>query len=300
MRRENGNAESRTSARFLSDLVIAAQAAGLPPNKAKIAEAFAPFAEYFCSQPVEIRTTTLEPQRREVSFRFVDETAHGEVWSLARSWFELMGPEAAWMSAVHATFGLRAEGIDADVRTGFRKVWAFLSAGHPLERFIALKGAPPALQSVRDVLARYDLAHMSIVGTDHFNSTCNLYPMLAPGWANREVVRELAKALDFEPLADDWLAYVERSVAANFTFSWASGRMERMSFYRPAMSLEELPDDPVLQRFATQCPVLTPHRAFIPSIAYSRQGHYRKLELDYDGNIVGVLVRCAQVPRVAT
>ena len=70
-----------------------------------------------------------------------------------------------------------------------------------------------------------------------------------------------------------------------------------MSFYRPAPSSAELPDDPVLQRFARECPVIAPARVFIPSIAYAHGGNYRKLEADYDGNILGVLIRCAQVPR---
>ena len=65
------------------------------------------------------------------------------------------------------------------------------------------------------------------------------------------------------------------------------------------MSVEELPDAPILRRFAAECPCIAPQRAFIPSIAYARKGHYRKLEIDYDGNIVGVLVRCAQVPTAA-
>lgn len=288
----------RSAGAFLADLERAAEVVGIKPDRQRLAFAVAPFADRYVSQPVELRTTTQDPARRECSFRFVDESARGDVWQLARSWFELGGKPAGFMDAVHKAFELRAEGIDSDVRTGFRKSWAFLSAGHPIERFTSLQDAPPALAQVREVLARFGLTHMSIVGTDHYNNTCNLYPMLSPGWASAERVGELAQALGFEPLAPGWLEHFSDSIAGNFTFSWSSGVVERMCFYRPAPSPALLPDDALLQRFAKECPCIAPQRAFIPSVTYSRTGHYRKLEVDYDGNIVGVLIRCAQVPLV--
>lgn len=287
---------ARTPAGFLQDLRRAAEAAGIVPDRRAMADAVAPFADLFCTQPVELRTTSVPGERREVSFRFVDETAHGRVWEIARSWFELSGAPRDFMDAVHKTFKVRAEGIDADVQTGFRKDWAFLAAGHPLERFAALDGAPPALKRVRDVLAHHGLHSISIVGTDHHNKTCNLYPMLAPGWANRDVIREVARALDFAPMDESWLEHIERSVAGNFTFSWSGDSAQRMCFYRPAMTLEDVPNDPVLRRFAAECPIVAAQRVFIPSVTWARTGHYRKLEVDYDGNIVGVLVRATQVP----
>lgn len=289
---------NRSAGAFLADLQRAAEVAGIAPDRQRLAFAVAPFADRYCAQPVELRTTTQDTARREVSFRFVDESAHGEVWELARSWFELAGPHTGFMNAVHDAFEVRAEGIDADVRTGFRKSWAFLSAGHPIERFDRLDSAPPGLARAREVLGRYGLTHMSIVGSDHYNGTCNLYPMLPPGWASPEVVCELARDLGFQPLPSSWLDRFRESIAGNFTFSWASGEVERMCFYRPALSIDDLPDDPLLRRFASECPCIAARRAFIPSITYSRAGHYRKLEVDYDGNIVGVLIRCAQVPLV--
>lgn len=261
-----------------------------------MADAVAPFADRFCSKPVEIRTTTLADEQREVSFRFVDEEARGEVWKHARDWYGLTESPASFMQEVHAAFPLRAEGIDADVRSGFRKAWAFLTAGFRLERFAALTGAPPALRGVNELLTRFGLQHISIVGTDHHNGTCNLYPVLAPGWARAGLIEELAHALGFAPMDKSWLAGIEHSVAANFTFSWTSGTPLRLAFYRPAMTPDDVPDDRVLRKFAAECPVVAPERAYIPSIAYARSGHYRKLEVDYDGAIVGVLVRCAMVP----
>lgn len=287
---------SRSPAAFLADLQRAAEVVEITPDRQRLAFTVAPFADRYCAQPVELRTTTQDPARREVSFRFVDESAHGDVWELARSWFELAGPHTTFMNAVHDAFDVRAEGIDADVRTGFRKSWAFLAAGHPIERFGRLTDAPPALAQVRDVLGRYGLTHMSIVGSDHFNGTCNLYPMLPPGWASPELVRDLAQDLGFTPLPATWLERFSESIAGNFTFSWSTGQLERICFYRPALELADLPDDPLLRRFASECPCIAPRRAFIPSITYCRGGHYRKLEVDYDGNIVGVLMRCAQVP----
>lgn len=287
---------SRNPGAFLADLERAAEVAGIKADRQRLALAIAPFADRYCTQPVELRTTTQDSARREVSFRFVDESARGEVWSQVRSWFEPVGPHTNFMAAVHKAFDVRAEGIDADVRTGFRKSWAFLSAGHPIERFTRMDDAPPALAQIRETLARSGLTHMSIVGTDHFNGTCNLYPMLPPGSVSAEWVRELAQTLGFEPLPQSWLERFGDSIAGNITFSWSSGNVERMCFYRPALRVEELPDDPLLQRFARECPCIAPRRAYIPSITYARTGHYRKLEVDYDGNIVGVLVRCAQVP----
>ena len=286
----------RTHAAFLNDLRRAADAAGIVADRRSMADAVAPFADFFCTQPVELRTTSLASDEREVSFRFVDESARGKVWAIARSWFELAGQARDFMDTIHATFQVSGEGIDADVRTGFRKDWAFLSAGHPIERFASLQGAPPGLKRVRDVLVDHGLRHISIVGTDHYNTTCNFYPMLAPGWASREVVRDIARALGFAAVADGWLNHVERSVAANLTFSWSGEQPLRMCFYRPAMTLDEVPDDVILRRFASECPVIAPQRVFIPSVTYARRGHYRKVEVDYDGNIVGVLVRCTQVP----
>ena len=286
----------RTPANFLRDVGAAAKAAGVLADPKAIAFAFAPFADLFCSCPVELRTTSVSEAERDVSFRFVDERARGNVWSTARDWFGLTGAPRDFMDAVQRTFELAAEGIDADVRTGFRKAWAFLAAGHPAERFAQLASAPSALKAAGDILARHGLTHFSIVGTDHHNATCNLYPMLQPGWATPQSVQELAASLDLAPMDETWLQWIERSVAANVTFSWSTGQVERLSFYRPAMSLEEVPDDPALRRFATECPALPPQRVCIPSIAYARKGHYRKVEVDYDGGIVGVLVRCTQVP----
>lgn len=287
---------NRSAGLFLEDLLRAAQIAEVHADRQRLGAAIAPFADRFCTQPVELRTTTQDAARREMSFRFVDESAHGEVWQLARSWFELEGPPVGFMDAVHATFDVRAEGIDADVRTGFRKSWAFLTAGHATEQFTSLPNAPAGLARARAVLARYGLTHMSIVGSDHFNGTCNLYPMLAPGWASAQRVSELARELGFSAVEGSWLDRFDESIAGNFTFSWSSGEVERMCFYRPALQVEDVPNDPLLRRFAAECPCIAERRAFIPSVTYARTGHYRKIEVDYDGNIVGVLMRCAQVP----
>jgi hypothetical protein len=85
-------------------------------------------------------------------------------------------------------------------------------------------------------------------------------------------------------------------VAANFTFSWDSGEPLRLAIYWPGMSLDDVPDDPLLRTFAEHCPMIAKQRAFISSVAYARGGDYRKLEVDYDGQMVGVFVRCAMVP----
>ncbi|HET9959128.1 MAG TPA: aromatic prenyltransferase [Polyangiaceae bacterium] len=292
-------AQSRASARLMNDLVTCARHAGVIADRAKIAEGLALFADRFASKPVEIRTTSQPLAKREVSFRFVDEDARGEVWNIASDWYEIEGEPRAFMDAITSAFGIRAEGLDCDVRGGFRKVWAFLDQGFRSERFERLPGAPPALVRVRSVLERYGLQHMSIVGIDPANRTCNLYPILRPGWATPEVVASVARELSFNGMAEGWLQHIERSVAANFTFAWDSERVERLAFYRPAMSPEELPDDELLRQFALRCPTVATQRAYIPSVAYASSGHYRKVEVDYDGGIVPVLVRCAQVPNEA-
>jgi hypothetical protein len=286
----------RSPGSFLFDLLRAAGAAGVVADRRHVAEGIAPFADRFCSKPTEIRTTSLSEAKREVSFRFVDEQARGEVFELARDWFRLSDQGATFMSAVHQAFPLRGEGIDADVRTGFRKVWAFLSEGFRLDRFTELPGAPGALRDVAGVLTRFGLQHMSIVGTDHHRATCNLYPIIAPGWGNATRVAELAAALGFPAMNPAWLDKIDRAVAANFTFSWDSGEPLRLAIYWPGMSLDDVPDDPLLRTFAEHCPVIAKQRAFISSVAYARGGDYRKLEVDYDGQMVGVFVRCAMVP----
>lgn len=280
----------------MRDLLGAAKAAGVEADRGKIAEGVALFAERFVSQPVEIRTTSLDPSKREVSFRFVDESARGEVWKEARDWYQIGGEARALLDAVTGQFGVRAEGVDADVRLGFRKVWAFLDKGYASRRFEGLPGAPAALAKIRSVLEKHGVQHLSIVGVDPANGTCNLYPMLRPGWASAGAVAALAADLGLPALPTGWLELAERSVAGNFTFRWGSDRVERLAFYRPAMSPDELPDDAVLRGFALGCPIVAPQRVFIPSITYAHGTSYRKVEVDYDGNIVPVLVRCAQVP----
>lgn len=285
----------RTPGRLLGDLLLAARAAGVEADRRAIAFGIAPFADRFCSTPVEIRTTTVDASSREVSFRFVDESARGEVWRLARDWYAPEGAPRTFMDAVQETFELRGEGIDADVRTGFRKAWAFLAKGYRASRFAALPGAPEAIASVVETLERHGVHHISIVGTDHHNGTCNLYPMLAPGWATRERVESLAHDLGFAAIDPSWLEHVEHSVAANYTFSFSAPGTQRLAFYRPAPSLELVPNDPVLRGFAAECPSIAPQRVYIASFAYAKTP-YRKVEVDYDGGIVPVLIRCAQVP----
>jgi aromatic prenyltransferase len=289
-------AQSRLTARLMNDLMKCAAHAQVTADRAKIAEGLALFAESFTSKPVEIRTTSQPLGQREVSFRFVDEDARGEVWRLAKDWYELTGEAQAFMDACTSRFAVRAEGIDCDVRSGFRKVWAFLGLGYRSQTFEQLPGAPSALRRVRNILEAYGVQHISIVGIDPAKRTCNLYPVLERGWARREVVTRLAKDLNFDAVPESWLDHIERSVAANFTFSWDTDRMERLAFYRPALSEAELPQDQMLRDFALNCPIVAPARAFIPSIAYSRNGHYQKVEVDYDGGIVPVLIRCTQVP----
>ena len=166
---------------LLLDLEQAAAAAGVPSDRGKLAEGLAPFAEQFASCPLEIRTTSLPEDAREVSFRFVDESAHGELWPIARRWYRVGGEPAAFLDAVYERMEVRAEGIDADVRRGFRKVWAFLTLGHRAERFAAMPGVPAALAPSIATLEKHGLQHLSIVGIDPASRTLNLYPMLAPG-----------------------------------------------------------------------------------------------------------------------
>lgn len=293
----------RTSEQFLRDLVLAAEQAGVEADRAKMAEGLALFSFHFASKPVELRTTSLPGAAREVAFRFVDEDARGEIWETARDWYGVTGRVREFVDAIHAAFPIRAEGIDSDVRLGFRKAWLFLEKGYKSARFESLPGAPKALREIRGLLERYGLEHLSIIGVDPAHQTINLYPMLAPGWASQERVIALANELGFDEMDPAWLALVERSVAANFTFSLAPGsdaRVERLSFYRPAMAEDELPDDEVLRKFALGAPIIAERRVFIPSIAYGRSVHYRKVEVDYDGGIVPVLIRAAQVPNETT
>lgn len=281
---------------LLLDLEQAAVAAGVEADRTKLADGTALFAERFAECPVEIRTTSLPGHEREVSFRFVDEDARGELWPIARRWYRIEGEPAVFLNAVHERMAVRAEGIDADVRRGFRKVWAFLGLGYRAERFAALPGAPASLSRVLDVLEAHGVQHESIVGIDPANRTLNLYPMLAPGWASADRCKALARDLGLGAIPEDWWRHVERSVAGNLTLSWDRPNAVRFAWYRPAMTEAEWPDDPVLQGFARGCPVRAEQRATIPSVAVTEHGGYRKLEVDYDGRIVPVLVRCAQVP----
>lgn len=253
----------------MNDLLAAAKAAGVEADRGKIAEGIALFSEQFNTCPVEIRTTTRALAQREVSFRFVDEAARGECWQRIRDWNRIEGEPGRFMNACVTTFPLRGEGIDADVRIGFRKAWAFLSAGFRIERFAALPGAPPAIAKCADVLTRFGMNHQSIVGIDPANRTCNLYPMIRPGSLTREAATALAEALGFKAMPGEWLDGIEGTVAGNFTFSWDVDRMERLAFYRPAMSEKDLPNDDVLQAFARSCPVIAPARAYIASISFA-------------------------------
>lgn len=289
----------RSSHLLMNDLVHAARVAGVEADRAKIAEGIALFSEQFATQPVEIRTTTRELSHREVSFRFVDESARGECWQRTRDWHQIKGDAATFMDACFATFPIRAEGIDADVRLGFRKAWAFLGQGFRIERFAGLPGAPKGLAKAVDVLTRSGMHHQSIIGIDPESRTCNLYPMIRPGSLTREAASEVAQALGLPEMRADWFEGIEGTVAGNFTFSWDVDRVERLAFYRPAMSEADLPNDDLLRGFARGCPVIAPQRAYVASITFAHVGHYRKVEVDYDGGIVPVLIRCAQVPNEA-
>ena len=275
----------RSTKQFLIDVQNAAIAAGVTPENKSIAEGFAPFADFFCNSSVEFRTTSKSVQKRECSFRFVHFSSDSEIWSMASKWFHLDGLPFEFMDSIHKNFSLAAEGIDADARTGFHKVWAFLLEPCSLEHLLILESLPTGITKVIPTLKNYQLETISIIGVDYYNNTCNIYQVLPSGWINKKRIQSLLEILGFSEIENEWFIDIESYDSINLTFSWNSDIVERVAFYHVVDILDKIPNNSVLQKFAIECPIVVSKREFIHSIAFSHNEHYHKIEVDYDGTI---------------
>lgn len=262
------------------------------------------FADGFCHSPIELRITDKPGAERGLSYRFVELDTPMDPFQVARESGLLPRsdrPIDRLVPEITARFPVQGWGVDAEVAYGLEKMWPFLAHAHPLSELLALPSLPASARSLLPRIGKHGLSHFSIIAADYRRETVNVYFMATP---DAPLSTALVEGLiqEFGLIGSpEWVAYAASGVALNFTFSYTSSEVERLCIYVPAPVSAALPKqlDPALRRLTDSAPLAASARAFIVGPTFTPNGMYTKLELDYTGTILGVLMRCAQVQPIS-
>lgn len=262
------------------------------------------FADGFRHSPVELRTTNKPAAERGLSYRFVELDTPMDPFQVARETGLLPNsdrPIDRLIPEVTQRFRVQGWGVDAEVAYGLEKMWPFLAHAHPLSELLALPSFPASARPLLARIEKHGLSHFSIIAADYRHESVNVYFMASPAAPlSTSLIEALISEFGLVGSAE-LVAYAAAGVALNFTFSYASPDVKRLCIYVPVPTPAALPEHlaPALLKLTDSAPLAASARAFIVGPTFTPNGTYTKLELDYTGTILGVLMRCAQVRPVS-
>jgi len=263
------------------------------------------FAPEFATAPVQFKTTSKEPGKNALYYRFE-----------APWWLDLLAvaiengllPETAAALPGHQLLTKARELYPASwcmadfaAARGLEKVWLFLGSDRCLKRL--LPALPESVRQLLPLLREFGLLKTSIIGTDFHNNSVNIYfdpPTRSDGDSgfNEGYVKRLLARVGFQaPTLSDEIAkdIVAKCSVIAFTFRYeVPDKVERLCFYNFMLDGNQLPSDvpEQLRLFARdgKSIVEKPGVFLGRSFGIDPAGDYYKLDLDYTGEAPRVAV----------
>jgi aromatic prenyltransferase len=283
-----------TLEQLYSDVIKAAEAAGVTCNTEAIWKLLTTYEEFFSGSAVSLRTTTKPSDQRELSVRYIElEKPHDPyATALEKGFIVPQGhPIERVIPELQAHFPVMGYGVDVGAEHGFEKIWPFFQAEVPLEEIYALPSLPPSIKNYAAHFRKFGFQKVGLLAVDFWNKTVNLYFYTN----NRETfvperLGEMLKELGFGVPPVEELEHSCRALSVYYTFSWESEFVERVCFVM-AVPEELVPKHlhPLFEQYVKNVPIRSSRRIFFYNTTYAAKGDYLKIEADYRGTMSEVL-----------
>jgi hypothetical protein len=281
--------------KMYNDIVKTAQLVQAPYSEAVIKQMLATFPG-FSRGAVQFRTTTKSLSRRSLDVRYEDTNSLERPIEVARQAGYLADEGRnidKFIFQLYESFPYLGDGVDFDVQKGLTKLWFFPKGTFQVEQTFSLSAIPESVAGHQWFYDKYDLHTVYIAGVDYFHRSMNLYLQFnQPSHHDPAVLREMVQDLGFEVSSDEAINYSQPAVSAALTFNWESPKVERICFYvvHPNRAATPKTLHPLIASFVDEVPALT-DSIYQVSWTFGTQGEYIKVENDYTGNIMDVIVK---------
>ncbi|MBN1801601.1 MAG: hypothetical protein JW891_08865 [Candidatus Lokiarchaeota archaeon] len=265
-------------------------------NREAMWKSFNTFKDFFKGAPVSIRTTTKPIEKRDVAVRYVEffMPHNPDPYTMAIKEGLLLKnghPIHEMIIESMNTFEMMGYGVDVDAKMGLSKIWPFVVPGS-IEPIFSMKSVPPAFKKYKQYFEEHGLTVFSLFAFDFLNHTMNIYFMLKqPAQSTHESCVKLVEDLGLTPASEEIMEGCRNAAHLNYTFSWESGKIERLCFGVTVDDEKDVPTHlhPLIKEFVEKAPLQSESRKFIWGATFTPRGVYYKIENDYNGTMVDFL-----------
>lgn len=281
----------------VKDLIKVGEIADVKCNEEAIWKVLNAYKDFFSGSSLSIRTTTKPIEERDVSIRYVELMIPHDpdpyVTAINEGLIEKdEHPLHKLFYEASENFEVMGNGVDLDVRVGLTKLWSFI-APSPIEPVYSMTSIPDSVKQHKDYFLKHGLTVFVLFAFDYYHKTVNLYFLIKdPSKIKREKYEALLKDLDFEIALPEVMDRCCEAITIYYTFNWESDIVERVCFGIVCPEgKEQVPVHfhPLMKKFVDNVPIRSEERKFIYSITFTRNGHFFKVENDYNGTMIELL-----------
>jgi len=282
--------------RMTDHVVAAAEIAEVAYEKDLIRNILDAYCDFFCGSAVTFVTNTKPGDKRTLSVRYVDFDHPHDPYAIARAEGFLVPdghPVDTILDEIRGRFPLLGYGVDLEVSRGLTKIWVFLRTPRPVEESFALPSLPDSIRDHQEYFSRHQLQYMSLFALDYHHLSTNIYFMVPePGKYTIGKIEKMIGELGLEVPDRQLLDYCKYAATIYPTFNWQSPHAERLCLGMAAGGVENVPTHlhPLLEKYTREVPIVSPDRMFIYSVTPGRRDHYIKIENDYTGTMIKMMI----------
>jgi len=294
---------NRSISTLFRDLVTTAELTGVSYSEETLRRVLKTFENGFLKHSIQLRSTTKPAERRDLCFRFLDLDTREHPFDRAVDHGELAPTEHpifSWLPEVAQRFSPLGFGVDFEAVRGLVKIWQFIDGAYDPEALLSLPAMPRCFRPSLPLLHKLGLDSATIVGADFVNASINLYFRPSrPSHSTGELVTAACKQLGFREPSIAAQAHAARAGCIGVTYGWVSPAIERICFYVPGFTRQDVPaHEPLLSRFAADAPAIVDAPNFIVGWSHGSQGTYLKIEDDYTGDVSDVFGAAMAVEKI--
>lgn len=286
---------------LVEDIKRIGEFTGVKCNEEVTWKALNAYKDFFSGSSISMRTTTKPVENRDISVRYVElmipHNPDPYTTAINAGLLEKNDkPIHKMMAEIDEKHDILGYGVDVDVRKGLSKLWTLLVPS-PIEAAYSMSTFPESVKKTADHFAKFGLNSYSLYALDFLHTTMNIYVMIKDAsTATPEKYRAILEDLGFNSPSPEVIEKCCDARTIYYTFNWDSDVVERVCFGMVCFTKEEVPVQfhPIMKEFVDKAPFTSDLHRYIYSIAFSRKGDYMKVENDYNGTMIELLLMSAE------
>lgn len=287
---------------LFDDLIKAAEIAEVPYDADVLRKNLDAYGDFYSRAAVTFKTTTKPKDKRGLTARYVELKVPHDPYSIAvTNGFitEENHPIYNLYHEIKSKYPILGYGVDVDVAYGLSKIWAFIQIPQPISEAFTMPSLPESIKNSLDYFSRNNLNDFSLFAIDYRDKTINVYFMMnEPGIYSTEEISDMISQAGFKVPTQEILEHCSKTATIYYTYSWTTTRIERLCFGMAAPDPSAVPThlDPLVDVYTKHAPIIGEKRGFIYSMTFSHSGDYIKIENDYSGTMIDLMLQGAQAP----